>query len=563
MKNKIIEQNLEKFRNEAMVPFWMWNDKLETKKLVQQLQSIKQKGMNQVIIHPRWGLSKDTYLKDQWYKKVGTILQKAQQLEMGIWIYDELNWPSGYAGGKILKKHPQLQAKNIIKTKEGFKVQKTNWQVPYSKQAYVNLLNPKVTDLFIKFVYQAYWKRLKKYFGKTLYGFFTDEPGFYNNFSNTNSNSLPWSDQLPEYFKNQNGYEIKKALKQMWKKDQKSISYKIDYWTTISSLYQENYFKKIQKWCHRKDTAVIGHVLGEESLIDTAKTQGNFFCTMKYLDMSGYDMLSNLNQTSIITSRLAYSAKKHYNLAGVCAETFGVFGNHLTTKEIIKIAKWQIKQGLDVLVLHALFYSQRGQRKADAPPSFFKDKYWSNFKSIISEIKEFKKNHPKTNVDTCIYYPIKNIWGAMTPNNIQQAKRVEKYFKKASYGCYNCGIQFDYLPPKLIEKVSDYKEIIIPGIYFLPLKTARVLKDFIKNKGKVIFIGKRPDFVFNHKENQLINYINNHSLLIKADSNSKYFPKLDKIFKKIKKRLFQTKIKLPPSPTGIERELKKAISQTT
>jgi hypothetical protein len=102
----ILENNINIFKKEAVVPFWMWNDKLDVNKLKKQLVEIKTKGINQVIIHPRWGLPKKYYLSKEWFKVVSNILNFARKNNIGIWIYDELNWPSGTAGGKILDNHP-------------------------------------------------------------------------------------------------------------------------------------------------------------------------------------------------------------------------------------------------------------------------------------------------------------------------------------------------------------------------------------------------------------------------------------------------------------------------
>ena len=46
MKEKELERIADSFKKEAVVPFWMWNDKLEKETLLHQLREIKTKGMN-------------------------------------------------------------------------------------------------------------------------------------------------------------------------------------------------------------------------------------------------------------------------------------------------------------------------------------------------------------------------------------------------------------------------------------------------------------------------------------------------------------------------------------
>ena len=78
---------------------------------------------------------------------------------MGIWIYDELNWPSGYAGGKVIKKNPEFQAMNLVMNNGSFEKRKSNWKPAYFDGYYIDVLNPKAVRAFIEEVYEQYWQR--------------------------------------------------------------------------------------------------------------------------------------------------------------------------------------------------------------------------------------------------------------------------------------------------------------------------------------------------------------------------------------------------------------------
>ena len=41
----------------SMVPFWFWNDELKDEELIRQLKEMKDKGVYEVIIHARKGLT--------------------------------------------------------------------------------------------------------------------------------------------------------------------------------------------------------------------------------------------------------------------------------------------------------------------------------------------------------------------------------------------------------------------------------------------------------------------------------------------------------------------------
>lgn len=155
----------------------------------------------------------------------------------------------------------------------------------------------------------------------------------------------------------------------------------------------------------------VGHLLAEESIVDTTRTQGDFFGAMKYFDWAGYDLLSNLEQKHIITAKLALSAKYNYGLKKVCAETFGVFGWNLDINKMKLDTNWQIKNGLNISIPHAFFYSQRGEGKYDCPPSFFKEKYLNSFDDYVNAVQDsIKIDNPKK-ARVAIYYPRETIWG--------------------------------------------------------------------------------------------------------------------------------------------------------
>lgn len=476
-----------------VVPFWMLNDLLRKEKLISQLKKIKKTGVNEVIVHPRFGL-KTKYLSPEWFRAIKVILVWSSENNFKIWIYDEINWPSGYAGGQILKNNPELIGKCLIKTSDGFKVKPIDWKAAYSNNCYTDLLNPKTTELFISLVYEEYYEKFKDYFGTTLVGFFTDEPGLYCNFAGHNPNSIPWTKDFLKYFKKTNRYALDHHLESLWSGFKpKDIQHRVDYWKTISGLYQKSYFKQLQIWCHSKNILFVGHLLAEESIVETARTQGDFFGAMKYFDWAGYDLLSKLEQKHIITAKLALSAKHNYGLKKVCAETFGVFGWNLDINKMKLVTEWQIKNGLDVSIPHAFFYSLRGERKYDCPPSFFKEKYLNSFDDYVKGVQDsIKIDNPKK-ARVAIYYPRETIWGELLPSDLPENNKTEKIFNDTIFSCYNNKINFNIIDANIVNKksLSQYKIIILPNVSIIDLKILKMLEVFTK-KGKLIIIGSSP-----------------------------------------------------------------------
>lgn len=89
--------------------FWFWNGALTEPELDRQLRLMRAEGVEEFFIHPRQGLGgvfgqteNNYYLSKDYFDKVGFVLDRARALGMHVWLYDDLNWPSGYAGGRVL-----------------------------------------------------------------------------------------------------------------------------------------------------------------------------------------------------------------------------------------------------------------------------------------------------------------------------------------------------------------------------------------------------------------------------------------------------------------------------
>ena len=80
----------------GILPFWFWNGEMDEKEMEWQLKEYKSKGICGTFIHGRFGESIG-YLSDLWMEKVKFAVEKAKEIGIDLWIYDEMNWPSGTA----------------------------------------------------------------------------------------------------------------------------------------------------------------------------------------------------------------------------------------------------------------------------------------------------------------------------------------------------------------------------------------------------------------------------------------------------------------------------------
>lgn len=216
----MIKQHADEY---GSIPFWSWNDKLDPKELRRQINVMKEIGMNGFFMHARGGLETE-YLSDEWYDCIKQCVDEAKKLGMEAWSYDENGWPSGFAGGILLKdkkNHATYLEYKVNNTFDPealcvFKVSENEivrlhapsddiyeYFCIYQKydSSYVDTMDAEITKEFLRYTHDEYKKVLGDDFGKGMPGFFTDEPQYYRY-------ATPWSNKFKDEFEKKYGYNI-------------------------------------------------------------------------------------------------------------------------------------------------------------------------------------------------------------------------------------------------------------------------------------------------------------------------------------------------------------------
>ena len=190
------------------IPFWSWNDELEEKELINQIDWMNQNGIGGFFMHARGGLT-TPYLGDKWFKCVEACLKKAKELNMEAYAYDENGWPSGFAGGALLEDELNRDMyltyaygkfdKNAVASFDvnGPSLKRVNSGdnvlnvYSHTSTSTADILNKEVVRKFINLTHEQYKKH--DIYGN-LRGFFTDEPQYYRW-------RTSFTRVLPQYFK--------------------------------------------------------------------------------------------------------------------------------------------------------------------------------------------------------------------------------------------------------------------------------------------------------------------------------------------------------------------------
>ena len=97
----------------SQAPFWFWNGPLDPNTMRLQIRLMADKGVRAAMPHPRFGMDRRFYLEEPYWDAMDAALDEARKAGSAIWLYDEYNWPSGGAGGRVTDGHPEFYPRGL------------------------------------------------------------------------------------------------------------------------------------------------------------------------------------------------------------------------------------------------------------------------------------------------------------------------------------------------------------------------------------------------------------------------------------------------------------------
>ena len=340
-------------KRDHVFPFlWVRNEK--TEKIFREIDAIKETTDAFVIeSRPRKGEESD-FGTEKWFLRIGDILAYAQKLGMSVWILDDKSFPTGFAGGAILGKYPQLKARQIkanavdlysdgspcliptgayfgekvigcFLTRNGKVVRELSAKGDFAvcdgekgdfravtliettlspeRAGYIDMLSGVSTEVLVKEIYEEYYSRFKDYFGNTLVGFFSDEPRFCNGYNGFYSPVKSMYDNKPgllcgaypyseEVFSAlaQKGYGKADLLTLFGVGDNARLC--VDYMNAVTDLYARNFTQKLSAWCKSRGVRYSGHVIEDAGVhFNLGCGAGHYFKAMRGADYAGVDVV--------------------------------------------------------------------------------------------------------------------------------------------------------------------------------------------------------------------------------------------------------------------------------
>ncbi len=458
---------LESFSNPSnefrQAPFWFWNHRLDKETLDWQIEQMHDKGIGGYVMHARHGLM-TPYLSDEWFEYIRFACDKARELGMIAWAYDERDWPSGPAGGTVIADHAnrlhylRFDIENVqgpctldfdndvvcayvAESGEAFRrIEGRTYDVPACSnhcrigraiafecpailwfESYLDTLDPNACLQFIRSTYDLHEKKLGNLKELGLAGFFTDEPAFST--YPDDLRRIPWTAILPSAFLATNEYDLLDSLPDLFAPGDKGAAVRYDYWDMAATLFETSFFEAIATWCESRGLELIGHALGEEPLFFQFRCVGDLFRYLKNFHRPGLDHLGlhiGKGHPGGMSPKMIESAALLAGRERTMTETFGVSGWGLTLRDMKWMTDWQIVHGINYIIPHAFYYSVAGRRKKDAPPSeFFQAPYWPYYRTFADYTARLTSalTGGEHIAPIAVLYPMTSVWADFVPGD--------------------------------------------------------------------------------------------------------------------------------------------------
>lgn len=265
---------------------------------------------------------------------------------------------------------------------------------------YINMTDPASVRLLLDAVYEPHWAHYAADFGKTIAGFFSDEPELGNGLLYQKGNTLgcgqdlPWSAPLEAALADAYGPGWAAALPRLFRQDASDATARIHtvYMDCLTKLVRQNFSEQLAAWCHGHGVRYIGHLIEDDGQhCRTGSSLGHYFRGLQGQDMAGIDdiggqvlpqgedepRLNNMHQPRNGTfyhyglATLAESAAAIEPAKGgnAMCEIFGNYGWAEGVRLEKYLADHFLVRGVNYFVPHA--FSGKAFPDPDCPPHFY------------------------------------------------------------------------------------------------------------------------------------------------------------------------------------------------
>ncbi len=390
------------------MPFWHINGELTTEGIRQQMKDAKElggfSGISVLPLAPKKNGRPGTtpkFLSPDYLERFQDVLDTAEELDMEVILYDDNDFPSGMAGGKLGELYPEHTMKrldNVEKTVQGpadlkeklpdgvllaavamdaktlervhlgeyIKDNTINWQVPAGEwkvmyfvlvkdsyhKAYpvVDYLDTTAVRKLMELTYEVHQENFGSYFGNTIKKVFFDDVGFWKH-------PRTWTGRFNQKFKELNGYDPEPYYPALWYDiGPQTAAVRHAFYRTRAELLAEGFPKLVGEWAQENGLKDTGHPPGnyDPTPIDM---NADIFKFYRHMAMPLTDAIIGY-QFGQNGHKLISSAADYYDRPVVSTEIYGAYKEKsFDSLMLYRSAMDVFSRGVNFVVPHGLWYN--------------------------------------------------------------------------------------------------------------------------------------------------------------------------------------------------------------
>ncbi len=529
--------------------FWMHGDETRSQ-LEGELQKVLEGHNGTFTAEPR--PHKD-WLGEGWYRDLGINLDFARKNDLTMFIYDDWWWPSQMMGGRVPAEYGSKRlvatelrvegpkavsesgydAPNLIRViagretdgavdgaklvdltssvKDGtlrwnapagaWRIMKFTWKfngTQGSQQKFVSVdgADPACVDWFIKTVYQPHYDRFKSDFGKTITGYFYDEP----------ETQGDWGSDFPKLVAERK-LDLNKLLVSYKFKlagDDQTAAY-YSYLDTFAESWGRTMYGGMSRWCRDHKVVSMGHFMEHgNDIFSRDMSGGNMMQLLKFSDMGGMDLVcgqlqpGKRNMGEYQMPKMASSVSHTGNKANDIAfcEIFGGYNQDLTYPTMKWLTDWHQVRGVNFLIPHS--FNPRAPYDGDYPPYFYNGgkeprwplyRVWADYTNRLSLLLTGGRHvAPVAMLHLGQSY---HVGAKHRPEELTSA------LQDVQFDCdwlqYDAWEKDAMLAGKGIKlRQEDYQVLVMPAAEVIPYPTLAKAREFFDKGGVVLAYGMLP-----------------------------------------------------------------------
>lgn len=389
------------------MPFWHINGHLTREGIRQQMKDAKElAGFSGISLLPlatyernKYGMT-PKFLSEEYFDRFTDMLEAAKEFDMEVILYDDNDFPSGMAGGKIEENHPEHSMKRLDKLEktiigpsiyedtipsgqlmavvamnmetleridlsDQLESDEIRWEVPSgewkimffrlalygSHKAWlvVDFMDTVGVNHVLDYTYREYAKRYQQHFGDRIKIAFFDDVGFWR---------FPkaWTPSFNEKFEDLNGFKPETYYPALWYDiGAETAAVRNAFFNTRAELLAEGYPRLAAEWADKHGLKTTGHPPGnyDPTPVDM---NGDIFKFYRYTHIPLFDVIIN-RKFGTNGFKLISSAADYYDRPVVSTEIYGAFREHLfDSLELYRTQLESFARGVNFVIPHGLWY---------------------------------------------------------------------------------------------------------------------------------------------------------------------------------------------------------------